>query len=45
LREGGDVTIFATGHVVSKALDAADLLARERVTARVVCGRLKTSSR
>lgn len=36
LREGGDVTIFATGHVVSKALDAADLLARERVTARVV---------
>ncbi len=36
LREGGDVTIFATGHMVCKALDAAELLARDRIQARVV---------
>jgi transketolase len=36
LREGGDVAIFATGHMVWKALDAAELLARERVEARVI---------
>ena len=36
LREGGDVAIFATGHMVCKALDAAELLARDRIEARVV---------
>lgn len=36
LREGGDVAIFATGHMVWKALDAADALAKIRVEAKVV---------
>ncbi len=36
LREGSDVVIFATGHMVSKSLEAAGLLESERVTARVV---------
>jgi transketolase len=36
LREGGDIVIFATGHMVCKALDAADVLARDRIEARVV---------
>jgi transketolase len=36
LREGGDVAIFATGHMVCKALDAADLLARDRIGAKVI---------
>jgi transketolase len=36
LREGGDVTILATGHMVCKALDAAELLARDRIQAKVV---------
>jgi transketolase len=36
LRDGGDVTIFATGHMVYKALDAAELLAQDRIEARVV---------
>jgi transketolase len=36
LREGGDVAIFATGHMVCKALDATDLLARDRIGAKVI---------
>jgi transketolase len=36
LREGDDVTLIATGTVVSRALDAADLLAAEGVSARVL---------
>jgi len=36
LRPGGDVAIFATGHMASKALDAAELLKRERIDARVI---------
>jgi len=36
LREGGDVTMFATGHMVCKALDAAELLARDQIQAKVV---------
>jgi len=36
LRDGGDVAIFATGHTVCKALEAAELLARDRIEARVV---------
>jgi transketolase len=36
LQDGGDVTIFATGHMVCKALEAAELLARDQIQARVV---------
>ena len=36
LREGHDIVIFATGHMVSKSLEAADLLAKDHVSARVV---------
>jgi transketolase len=36
LREGSDVTIFATGHMVCKALEAAQRLAQDRIEARVV---------
>ena len=36
LREGGDVTIIATGVMVSLALDAADELAAEGIQARVL---------
>ncbi len=36
IREGGDVTIIATGVMVSVGLDAADLLAAEGVDARVL---------
>lgn len=36
LREGTDVTLVATGTVVVRALDAADLLAAEGVSARVL---------
>jgi len=36
LRDGDDVVIFATGHMVSKSLDAAELLANENISARVV---------
>lgn len=35
-RDGHDVTIVATGTLVSRALDAADLLAREGLDARVL---------
>jgi transketolase len=36
LREGEDVALFATGHMVWKALEAAELLAQQRVEAKVV---------
>ncbi|MCC8074857.1 MAG: transketolase family protein [Clostridiales bacterium] len=36
LREGTDVTIFAIGYLVAEALKAADLLAAEGISARVV---------
>ena len=36
LREGSDVTLIAIGTLVSRALDAADLLAKEGVKARVL---------
>ncbi|HQY33196.1 MAG TPA: transketolase C-terminal domain-containing protein [Actinotalea sp.] len=36
LREGTDVTIIATGTVVIRALDAADLLAQAGISARVL---------
>ena len=36
MREGGDVTIIATGVMVSVSLDAADLLAAQGVAARVL---------
>ncbi|MFI5355474.1 MAG: transketolase family protein [Desulfobaccales bacterium] len=36
LRDGGDVTLMALGVMVHACLEAADLLAREGITARVV---------
>jgi transketolase len=36
LREGKDVSLFATGLMVHRALGAADLLAKEGISARVV---------
>jgi transketolase len=36
VREGRDVAIFATGHMVAKALEAAEFLARDHLEARVV---------
>jgi transketolase len=36
LREGTDVSIFATGHLVWKALEAADVLAAHGVSAEVI---------
>lgn len=36
LRPGGDVCLFATGHMVCKALEAADWLAGDGIQARVV---------
>jgi transketolase len=36
LREGDDVAIFSTGHMSWKALDAAELLARDRIEAQVI---------
>ena len=36
LRQGGDVVLFATGHMVVKALEAAEALARDRVDTGVV---------
>jgi transketolase len=36
LREGDDVAVFATGIMVWKALEAAELLARQHVEARVI---------
>ena len=36
LRPGGDVAVFATGHMVWKALDAAESLATDRIEAKVV---------
>ena len=36
LRDGGDVTLAAIGTMVSRAIEAADLLAREGIAARVL---------
>lgn len=36
LREGEDVVLLACGHLVAKALEAAELLANDRIWARVV---------
>jgi len=36
LRDGDDVAIFAMGHCVAKALDAAELLSEDGIEARVV---------
>jgi transketolase len=36
LRDGGDLVIVATGAVVGPALDAAEMLARERIDAAVI---------
>ncbi len=36
LRDGNDVTLIANGVVVSRALDAADILARQGIKARVL---------
>lgn len=36
LQGGSDVAIFATGHMVSKALEAAELLVKDHIQARVV---------
>ncbi len=36
VRDGGDVAIFATGHMVCKALDAAQSLAKDRIEANVI---------
>ena len=36
LREGGDVTLFASGLMVAKALKAAELLEKEGISVRVV---------
>ncbi len=36
LREGDDIVLFATGHMVAKALEAAELLARDQIETRVV---------
>jgi transketolase len=36
LRSGKDVVVFATGHMTAKALEAADLLAKDGIEARVI---------
>lgn len=36
MREGGDVSIFATGHLVWKALEAAGILAQQGIDAEVI---------
>jgi transketolase len=36
IRDGGDIAIFATGHMTWKALEAAELLAQDRIEARVI---------
>ena len=36
LREGGDVAIFACGHMVYEALKAHDILKKEKINARVI---------
>jgi transketolase len=36
VRDGGDAALFATGHMVWKALEAAELLAQQRIEARVI---------
>lgn len=36
LREGGDVTLFGTGVMTARCVEAADLLARDGITAEVI---------
>ncbi|MCL6430063.1 MAG: transketolase family protein [Anaerolineae bacterium] len=36
MRDGGDLVLFACGHMVAKALEAAELLVRDGLEARVV---------
>ena len=36
MREGRDIVIFATGHMTWKALEAAELLVKDRIEARVI---------
>ena len=36
MRDGGDIVMFATGHMVAKALEAAELLSNQGIQARVV---------
>lgn len=36
MRDGGDLVLFACGHMVAKALEAAELLVRDGLQARVV---------
>lgn len=36
MREGGEVAIFATGHMVWKAMEAAEVLSRDHIQAKVV---------
>ena len=36
LRDGGDIVVFACGHMTAKALEAADLLAKDGMQERVV---------
>lgn len=36
LKDGNDVTIFATGHLVWKALEAADILAQNGISAEII---------
>ncbi len=36
LRDGGDVALLATGHMTSKAVEAADILAEAGIQARVI---------
>ena len=36
MREGGDVALFATGHMVWKAMEAAEILLRDHIQTRVV---------
>jgi len=36
MRDGGDIVIFATGHMVSKSLEAGELLKKDHIAVRVV---------
>jgi transketolase len=36
LRDGNDIVIFAAGHMVSKSLEAAELLIKDSINARIV---------
>jgi len=36
LRDGGDISVFATGHMVCKTLEAAEALAKDGIEAKVI---------